>query len=733
MSALRESESSVLDAVLDRLSADQQNRLASVLECCLVALEQGESPHRATLLDPHPDLAELLDESLWRAYVDSLRAIQDMQARLANEAPLMDWAPDELGDFEILGEIGRGGMGVVYDAMQKSLRRRVALKVLPRASLLDSRQVARFRNEAHAAAQLQHPHVVPVYQVGFDQGVHFYAMQYIEGCALDELIEALAVDDEHRTVTDDGPPAIARLRRLRVEDWPAFVQAVADLARQAGEALHAAHVEGMVHRDIKPSNLLLDHDGRLWVTDFGLARLPIDDGLTQTGDVIGTVRYMSPEQRSGATGVVDHRSDVYSLGATLFELLTLRPLVEDPTERSNRETPDSGYRALQWSDRLHPIPRPLRTIVETAVAHRSDDRYGSAQAFAEDLQAFARGAPISVRPPSAPERAFRWLRRRRGALAAAAVATATLATIGVLWIASLVVANQQTELALQDAKREAADAQRSFALLQSLHGEPALAEDALRQAISLRREVAASKRADVYDDPLQLAEELSNCAMIVAQDPRRLTEALEMLTDSRNIAERVWTARRALDRHAQDAASLAVTVSNLGSLRLRNGETDQAIVAFRQSLELLNEAARRDASLSLFSDRAVAWNNLGRAYYGVDQPEAAGKAFRSALAEFEKLQKSRPWSPEETVSLAGVHHNLGRLAEAQSDKDSAVQHYQQAIDLQLQATRRAPDHALWRRWLARYRSSRARVENTTSRRRNSPKSLPRLDASTLLP
>ena len=219
-----------------------------------------------------------------------------------------------LGDFSLVRVIGRGGMGVVYEAVQKSLNRRVALKILPAACADDPRKVRRFLIEAQAAASLRHPHIVPVHLVASENGLHFYAMQYVEGRTLAEHIALLRRG--RRATNSDA---------LHTDSGLASPRTAALLGRQAALALHFAHQQGIIHRDIKPSNLLIDQSGCLWVSDFGLARIAGQADLTLSGAVLGTLRYMSPEQAAGSRAIVDHRTDVYSLGASLYELLVLGP------------------------------------------------------------------------------------------------------------------------------------------------------------------------------------------------------------------------------------------------------------------------------------------------------------------------------------------------------------------------------------------------------------------------
>lgn len=297
-----------------------------------------------------------------------------------------------LGDFEIGRVIGRGGMGVVYEAIQKSLNRRVALKILPASSADEPRRIERFRIEAMAAACLRHPHIVPVYLTGSERGVHFYAMQLIEGQTLAALIR----------------------RRLPHRE-------VAKFARQAADALQYAHERGIVHRDIKPSNLLVDESGHLWVSDFGLARVAGQSDLTLSGAIVGTLRYMSPEQASGSRSVIDHRTDVYSLGVTLYELITGRPLFCSEQDgrlgllRQVVEAQPQRPRLLDAS-----IPRDLETIALKALAKDPAGRYATAGEMAEDLDRFLHDRPILARAPGPLDHAAMWVRRNRKPVAATA-------------------------------------------------------------------------------------------------------------------------------------------------------------------------------------------------------------------------------------------------------------------------------------------------------------------------
>jgi serine/threonine protein kinase/tetratricopeptide (TPR) repeat protein len=420
----------------------------------------------------------------------------------------------ELGDFRLVREIGRGGMGVVYEAEQLSLRRRVALKVLPFAAALDARQIQRFRVEAQAAACLHHPHIVPVHGVGCERVVHYYAMQLIEGQSLAAMIAELrrieGLDPADAAAPAPGLAALsttALAARLLTggaadRDQPAgagpdsptapvpagasppgepspraagtapgrhatpvsstrsrdYVRAAARLALQAAEALDHAHAQGVLHRDVKPANLLLDAGGRLWVTDFGLAQVRGDDRLTCSGDVLGTLRYMSPEQALGRRVVIDGQTDVYSLGVTLYELLTLRPA------QGGRDRAEVLRRIAEQEPtppcRLNPaVPADLETIVLKATSKNPAARYATAGDLAGDLGRFLEGQPIRARRPSVMDRAAKWSRRHRPVVMTAALLL-VVGTAASTWQAIRAMkAERQASASAEEAKTEASIAQ----------------------------------------------------------------------------------------------------------------------------------------------------------------------------------------------------------------------------------------------------------------------------------
>jgi serine/threonine protein kinase/WD40 repeat protein len=455
-------------------SQTRRNPVEELAEAFLERYRRGERPALSEYIQQYPDLADEI-----RELFPALVMMEEAGPRGAGAGRVTaDGQPlQQVGDYHILREVGRGGMGVVYEAEQESLGRHVALKVLPFEAAADPHRLQRFRREARSAARLHHTNIVPVHDVGAHQGIHYYAMQFICGHGLDEVlheVRRLRLGQEPAS-TDEPPaeslagslasglitgefiaaasaapapagaasvdPALSEVARpesakgVRHEPDPDssasnlpktpsdfsaqsgfhYYRSVARLGLQVAEALAYAHGQKVLHRDIKPANLLLDRQGTVWVTDFGLAKGEGDD-LTQTGDVVGTLRYMAPERFSG---ISEPRSDLYSLGLTLYELLTLRPAFEesDRGRLIHRVTHEEPPAPRKFDER---VPRDLETIVLKAIAKEPQRRYQTAEDLAADLRCFLADRPIRARRSAAWERAWRWCRRNR------AVATLTL-------------------------------------------------------------------------------------------------------------------------------------------------------------------------------------------------------------------------------------------------------------------------------------------------------------------
>ncbi|QEH39156.1 Serine/threonine-protein kinase pkn5 [Aquisphaera giovannonii] len=539
------------DDLLDRLAEEFAARL-----------RRGERPALKEYADRYPELA------------DEIRAVFPAMAQVERAKEICrDWGdedaagaapPSRVGDYRIVREIGRGGMGVVYEAEQVSLGRRVALKVLPSPSARDGTTLARFRREARASARLHHTNIVPVFDVGQDGEVRYYAMQFIQGQSLDAVIRELRrlrdgsrpgrgggaggrpggpltqrMDAEADVALslltgqfrrglptgprDDGdardpggpapprddPPTAAEPSAVMPGGGPlsaaesrhrTFHRGVAQVGRQVASALAYAHARGILHRDIKPSNLLLDTEGVAWVSDFGLAKVD-DDDLTRTGDILGTLRYMAPERFRGRG---DARADVYSLGLTLYEMLVLRPAFDSP-DRVALSEQIKAVEPPRPRSRDPRIPRDLETIVLKAIEKDPAHRYATAEAMAEDLQRFLDDQPVLARRARAAERYARWARRNPSVAVLGGVLTAVLlaATASSVLVARRMAALAEVNEGAATSEREArldATAAREQADLQRERAERHLYTARIGQAESALRLRDAATARGLLDE-----------------------------------------------------------------------------------------------------------------------------------------------------------------------------------------------------------------------------------------
>ena len=472
----------------------REDLVVQALQECQLALDQGQAIDRAAMLEKYAKIREELSACL--DGLELMRSSNLGDSTSAQKSPELHPLAT-LGDFRLVCEIGRGGMGVVYEAEQLSVGRRVALKVLPYAAMLDRRQIARFQNEAKAAATLEHPHIVPVYYVGNDRGVYFYAMRLVHGKNMAQILTEMRNSENARIVSARGTSSSTLDARGgevstdiltdRSSGRSSHYASVARVGRQVAEAIEFAHSHGIIHRDIKPANVLLDEVGDAWVTDFGLARVESDVGMTMTGDLVGTLRYMSPEQVQSGQRTVDHRSDVYSLGATLYELLTHRLLFED-------EDRGSLLRKITFATPIAPsridekTPRDLETIVLKALSKDPIDRYPTASAFADDLQRFLSHQPIHARRTPVRQRIRLWTRRHPVVVAATTVVF--LVALLAAALVGLLMAKQERSLRIQQqtASEQLTEAFREKEL--ALHN----AEENLEAAREARRRADVASR-----------------------------------------------------------------------------------------------------------------------------------------------------------------------------------------------------------------------------------------------
>jgi serine/threonine protein kinase/WD40 repeat protein/tetratricopeptide (TPR) repeat protein len=411
----------------------------------------GQLPSIEEYALAHPSLADRI-----RELFPTLMLLEGMAGAPEQSRPNPTdlTAGHTLGPYRIERELARGGMGVVYEARHLALQKRVALKVLPIQGPRQAGQLERFLREAKTAAGLHHTNIVPVFDVGQVAGIPYYAMQFIDGRSLDRILreEPHASSDPTGPYLPGGggpvPSTVVQSHPFNRSDAASY-RWIANIGIQAAEGLAYAHDRGVIHRDIKPSNLLLDEQGVAWITDFGLARRLDDPALTHSGVLLGTPRYMSPEQAAALKQPVDHRTDIYSLGATLYELLTHRPAFDGRTPQEVVE--QIIHRDPPPPRRLNPsVPRDLETIVLKAMSKRPEDRYQGAMELAEDLRRWQRLEPIRARRIGPVGRFARWCQRNPALAAATGIAAAGLLAVTVISIV-FALTQSRTNQSLADA------------------------------------------------------------------------------------------------------------------------------------------------------------------------------------------------------------------------------------------------------------------------------------------
>jgi serine/threonine protein kinase len=695
-------------------------------ESFLERYRRGERPSIEEYAAKYPELANEVRELL-PALVQLERDLSVADGttgshRAAPPAATLRGAPRQLGDYTILREVGRGGMGVVYEAVQQSLGRHVALKVLSWQAVGDSSHLERFRLEARSAARLHHTNIVPVFGVGESEGVHYYAMQFIHGQGLDAVIDELrqlrnwGPESEGKaksstiaaTVAREllgNPPAVEVAsiaaetfvqqdgtgevqtadREVRGVDRSSsltshseltgahdrrFYRQVARLALQVAEGLAYAHGQGVLHRDIKPSNLLVDTRGTVWITDFGLAKAEGSDGPTRTGDVVGTLRYLAPERFEGRS---DRRSDVYSLGATLYELLTLQPLFGDIhraklVDKVLHEPPPSPRRL----DRR--IPRDLETIVLKALAKEPAHRYSDAESMAADLRRFIDDRPILTRRASTTEQIWRWCRRNP------AVAS-LISLLLLLMIGGTIAAGQAAHHFRRLALAEGEARTRADALAHAELQAHALAKRRAEEAQAARAEADAKARE------AQAVADFLVMDLIGAAAPGKGQGT------SMTVGEALARADATIDKRFAGQPLLAATIHfRMGATYWNLSQYQQAELHYRTAADLraqhlgpdardtlltrqkqinaLRELGDRDAARRLAEELL---ERLNRAL-GPDDPDALLLRSEMGLSLF-------PFSDARALEYyRGLHESLARVIGAEDPVTlNALQYYGESL------------------------------------------------------
>jgi serine/threonine protein kinase len=704
----------------------------------LARYRRGERPSITEYVTVHPELADEIRE-LFPTLV-MLERLGPRSDEIARQRPpaVDDQTPKQLGEYRILREVGRGGMGIVYEAEQISLGRHVALKVLPAHAVLNPSLLTRFQNEARVAARLHHTNIVPVFGVGEDQGIHYYAMQFIQGHGLDEVLAELrrqrtqAPKPKDGNVAPPGPsphgPADSEVsdpffqsvagNSTNHSSHGIFLRSVARMGLQVAEALAHAHGQGVLHRDIKPSNLLLDMHGVVWITDFGLAKQAGSD-LTQSGDVVGTLRYLAPERFSG---IADARADIYGLGVALYELLTLRPAF--PATDRHRLIRDIAHTEPVLPRGIEPrIPRDLETIVLKAMAKEPKQRYETAVDMAADLRRFLDDQPIAARRARTIERMWRWCARRPAlaGLSAALLLSMVVGMVGVIWQwsraeanldeavrqkglaeSSLIATRAERERAGREAERAeanyrtarlAVDEFQTIATEDELRSQPALRVRLLTRALQYYQGML-SQRAD---DPKARSDLAANHLRVAAI--KRLTGPINEARDSYDKAIGLLESAIGESREDRDAVlSLVNAYNELSSLQIDDRDYADAQRGLERARELVENIVEAvPESIPAQYGLAMTLNNVAWCLSQSPERNHPGRLdevlelHRQALAIYGRIGERQPDDYELNRGISITLSNMARRNFDARRFDVARPLFDETLKIRQDLARRKPD------------------------------------------
>jgi tetratricopeptide (TPR) repeat protein/tRNA A-37 threonylcarbamoyl transferase component Bud32 len=658
------------------------DRLDEAVTAYLEALENGLAPDRAVWLARYPDVArELAEFFADQDQLDILAAplrksglglpcvtpgqgqawcrdtASDAAASMAGE-PL----PRSVGDYELLQMIGRGGMGFVYKARQKSLNRLLAVKMIRTRDGGATVDLQRLLHEAETIAHLDHPHIVPIYEVGWDQGAPYFSMKLVEGGSLADTLPRFAAQ----------PRASARLMV------------------QVARAVHHAHQRGILHRDLKPSNILLDQDGQPHVTDFGLAkRLETDSGLTQSGTIVGTPSYMAPEQARARQGTITTATDLHGLGAILYALLTGNPPFRGDTVLDTLEQVKELEPERPSGQNRH-VDRDLETICLKCLSKEPRQRYGSAEALAEDLERWLNGVPVLARRSRVGERLAKWAKRRP----AVAVMVGLTGLMFLALLAGAVWHNARLNAALQEREREGRRAEANFQrTLQAMDrlltwvGDGHLAHVPRMEPV--RRQVLEDALA-FYQQFLHDQDPAPAVRREVGRAYGRVGRIYSMLRRHAEAAAAYRHGAALLEELAADfptvpeyRAELAHIQMELGTLLKEAGRLPEAEQAFERALDLQTKLVEGGTGTAENqSTRAEILRDLGALRRESGQFPKADEAYRQAIAMFEELVRDFPNEPKCRGYLASTHNNRANLLQTLGQGDLANQEYELAVNIQ---------------------------------------------------
>jgi serine/threonine-protein kinase len=595
-------------------------------------------------------------------------------------APAEPPLPPSVPGYEIAGELGRGGMAVVYKARQVALNRLVALKMVRAGAHATAEELGRFRSEAEAVAALRHPNVVQIYEIGAHEGCPYLALEFVEGGSLSQQISR-----------DRAGPRQA-----------------AELVETLARAVHFAHQQGIIHRDLKPANVLLTADGAPKIADFGLAkRLEGSPDQTRTGQILGTPNYMAPEQAGDGGGPVGTLADVYALGAILYSMLTGRPPFVGPTPwyvlgqvRSAEPAPPRRLAPETSAD--------LETICLKCLQKAPPLRYASAEALADDLRRYLAGEPVRARPIKDWERAWKWIKRRPvvGGLAAAlllAIATGTVASWLFAARAERAAANARSErnraVAARARTREALDAMVSDVAGNSLTAQRALAPQQkafLQNVLKFYEEFAAEPGEDQ-----QGRERLAQAHLRLGMIRDGLGQHEESLMVIRRASELYAGLADDFPDVAEYRHELAFSWNSLGNVLRDLGKRSEAEQAYRTAVAGYEKLTADYPAMPLYrSDLARTQNNLGGLLNKLGKPAEAESAFHAAVGLAEKLVADNPTVPGYRHSLAGTEISLGNLLSSQGRDTEAAAAFRAAVAGFGKLTADSPAEPEYRRGLA---------------------------------
>ena len=653
---------------------DRARRLHDLTAEWLERSEQGEEPDLAELCHDRPELVSDL-----RHHIEALRKLDAwLDADGAASRPASEDGPEEspsrVGRFRIVRELGRGGMGVVYEAEEEPFGRRVALKILRRSTLEHPAHRTRFRIEAQALAWLDHAHIVEVYEFGHANGTDFIAMPFIDGQSLDKWL---------LNHTDEAP----RVDKPRESSSP---QRVARIGAEIADALASAHRKGVFHRDVKPSNILVDGDGHSWLVDFGLARIDGTTGPTRSGPLLGSVAYIAPERFEGVT---DQRGDIYSLGVTLYEALTAKRPFEGNSEAETISRILEG-KAIPPRKLDSRIPRDLETVVQKATARDPSDRYASAANLADDLRRFLEGRPVTARSVPTVERFLRWHRR-------SPVVAVLVWGLFVSLSSGLVVTTIFYREALhqrREAKEDERWAREALADISEL-----VAQDSFfsRSPTTEARAILLRKVQDYYERVITRGDADRAARSYWALTCRRVAEIETALARPDHAASNLKRSIEAYESLIKDFPSEnkyrfglfhALLSCRIGG-DARYPELERfELEAPRRALETIRALVEIEPKNADYRDclaaQGLVWGGLLRAKGETSEAE---QTIRSAIATAKAVSEEVPDRPEFRKNVAGGWFELGRLFMHVGRLEEAVEAFRNSSRTYAETAARVPE------------------------------------------